>query len=159
MTPRFNWILLKILETSRIFDIQNLVKTGHSHLSTWFCYLKTQELCCNDHLLCSSQPHLLQFYFLQEAATAISEEVSILRTDETDSRVIMSGQREVSTALIICHISTVKFPWVPLRHSFSNHHLFSKMVVQDSFGIGIKVIILYWSSNLYFWWLNWHACY
>lgn len=40
-------------------------------------------------------------YFLQEAATAISEEVSILRTDETDSRVIMSGQREVRTALII----------------------------------------------------------
>lgn len=48
--------------------------------------------------------------FLQEAATAISEEVSILRTDETDSRVIMSGQREVSTALIVCHISTLKFP-------------------------------------------------
>ena len=38
--------------------------------------------------------------YLQEAATAISEEVSIIRTDETDSRVIMSGQREVSSAII-----------------------------------------------------------
>lgn len=34
----------------------------------------------------------------QEAATAISEEVSIVRTDEPDSRVIMSGQREGKTS-------------------------------------------------------------
>lgn len=34
----------------------------------------------------------------QEAASAISEEVSIIRTDETDSRGRMSGQREGETS-------------------------------------------------------------
>ena len=36
---------------------------------------------------------------LQEAASAVSEEVSIIRTDETDSRRDMVGQRNVSTVI------------------------------------------------------------
>ena len=34
--------------------------------------------------------------FLQEAASAVSEEVSIIRTDETDSRPVLTGKRDVS---------------------------------------------------------------
>ena len=33
---------------------------------------------------------------LQEAASAVSEEVSIIRTDETDSRPVLTGKRDVS---------------------------------------------------------------
>lgn len=36
---------------------------------------------------------------LQEAASAVTEEVSIIRTDETDSRRVMTGQRDVSTVM------------------------------------------------------------
>lgn len=120
-------------------------------------------MCCDGQLRCLSRPHVFQWYFLQEAATAISEEVSILRTDEPDSRVIMSGQREVRTALIIIYKYLINMSYKHCEVSLSTFRslfdLFSKMVLQDSFGIGIKVIILYWSGKLYLSWLNCHACY
>jgi len=86
----------------KFLEHPGLLKPGYLLPLVYMVLLSiTQELCCNGLLPCFSWPHLFQWYYLQEAATAISEEVSILRTDEPDSRVIMSGQREVSTASIM----------------------------------------------------------